>query len=50
MTYTYSIRVNRCNGNCNSINNPHSRVCLPDVVKDNTLKVFDLISQQNKTK
>ena len=50
ITYPYSIRVNRCNGNCNNINNPYSRVCLPNIVKNDTLKVFDLISQQNKTK
>ena len=33
MTYPYSIRVNRCNGNCNNISNPYSRVCIPDVIK-----------------
>ena len=34
----------------NGINNPYSRVCLPDIVKNNTLKVFYLISQQDRTK
>ena len=26
MTYQYSVKVNRCNGNCNNISNPYSRV------------------------
>ena len=50
ITYPYSIKVNRCNGNCNNISNPYSRVCVPNIVKNVTLKIFDLISQQNKIK
>ena len=33
MTYPYSIKVNRCNGNCNNITNPYSRVCVSDITK-----------------
>ena len=44
ITYPYSIKVNRCNGNCNNISNPYSRVCIPDVIKNITVKLFDLIS------
>ena len=29
MTYPYSIKISKCNGNCNNINNPYSRVCIP---------------------
>ena len=50
ITYPYSIKVNRCNGNCNNISNPYSRVCIPDVIKNITVKLFDLISWTNKTK
>ena len=31
--YSFSIKVNRCNGNCNNIANEYSRVCVPNVVK-----------------
>ena len=44
MLYPYSIKVNRCIGNCNNISNPYSRVCIPDGVKNITAKVFDLMS------
>ena len=50
MTYPCSIKVNRCNGNCNNISNPYSRVCIPDVIKNINVSIFDLISWRNKTK
>ena len=43
MLYPFSIKVNRCDGNCN-ISNPYSRVCVPNVIKNITAKVFDLMS------
>ena len=50
MLCPFSIKVNRCNENCNNISNPYSRVCVPNVVKNITAKVFDLMSWKNKTK
>ena len=50
MLYPFSIKVNRCNGNCKNISNPYSRVCVPNIVKNITAKVFDLMSWKNKTK
>ena len=47
MPFPYNIKVN---GNCNNIINPYSRMCIPDIVKNVTVKIFDLISQQNKTR
>ena len=32
--YRFSIKVNKCNGNCNNINDPYARICVPDVVKN----------------
>ena len=31
--YPYSIKVNKCSGNCNNINNPYAKLGIPDVVK-----------------
>ena len=50
MTYPHSVKVNRCNGNWNNIMNPYSRSCVPDIVKNVTVKIFDLITLKNKTK
>ena len=32
--YPFSIKVNKCNGSCNNINNPYAKLCVPDVVKN----------------
>ena len=47
MIYPFSIKVHRCNGNCNNISNPYSRVYVPNVIKNITAKVFDLMSWKN---
>ena len=48
MTFPYKTKVDRCVGSCNNITNPHSKVCVPNIVKNISVKVFDLISQQNE--
>ena len=50
MLYPFSIKVNRCNGNCNNISHPYSRVCVSNVVKNITEKVFDLVPWKNSCK
>ena len=36
MFYPFSIKVNKCNGNCNNINDPYARICVPDIIKNLT--------------
>ena len=48
--YPFSIKVNKCRGNCNSINDPYFKECVPDVIKNMNLKVFNMISWSNETK
>ena len=50
MFYPFSIKVNKCNGNCNNINNPYAKICVPDVIKDLNVKVFNLMSRTNETR
>ena len=45
--YSFSIKVNKCNGNCNNINEPYARICVPDVVKNLNVKVFNLMTLTN---
>ena len=42
--FPYDIKVNRCSGICNSIINPYAKVCVPDIVKYVTVKMFDLMN------
>ena len=46
MTFPYKIKVDKCIGSCNSENNPYFKVCLPDSVKNISVKSLDLISQK----
>ena len=41
--YPFSVKINRCSGNCNNINDPYARICVPDTVKNLNVKVFNLM-------
>ena len=32
--YPFSIKINKCSGNCNNINNPYVKTCVPDIIKN----------------
>ena len=40
--YPFSIKTNKCSGNCNNINDPYPRICVPDIVKNLNVKVFNV--------
>ena len=48
--YPFSIKENKCSGSCNNINDPYINLCVPDVVKNINVKVFNLLSWSNQTK
>ena len=48
--YPFSIKTSKCSGNCNNINHPYGTICVPDVLKDLNVKVFNLISRTNETR
>ena len=48
--YLYSIKINKCKGSCNTINDPYAKICLPDNIKSTNVKVFNLISRTNETR
>ena len=48
--YPYSIKINRCRGSCNTINDPYAKICVPDQVKDTNVKIFKLMSRTNETR
>ena len=50
MFYPFSVKINRCSGNCKSINDPYATICVPDVVKNLHVKVSHLMSRSNETK
>ena len=48
--YPFSVKINSCSGNCNSINDPYAKLCALNVVKSLYVKVFNLMSRTNKTR
>ena len=50
MFYPFSIKANKCCKSCNNINDPHVRLCVPDVIKNINVKLFNLLSWSNQTK
>ena len=48
--YPFSVKTHKCKGNCKDINDPYSKICVPDVVKDLNVKVFNLMSRNNETR
>ena len=50
MFYRFSVKINKCSGNCNNINNPYAEICVPDTVKNLNVKVLNLMSITNPTR
>ena len=48
--YPFSIKVNKCSGSCNNINDPYAKLCVPDVAKNINVKIFNLMSFTNQIK
>ena len=46
----FSIRASKCSGNCNNINDPYAKLCVPNVIKNLNVKVFNLLSRTNETR
>ena len=48
--YPFSVKTNKCSGNCNNINDPYAKLCVPDIITHLNVKVFDLISRTKETR
>ena len=46
----FSIETSKCSDSFNNINDPFAKMCVPDVVKNLNIKVFNLISRANETR
>ena len=46
----FSIKTSKCSGSCNNMYYQYEKLCVPDVVKNVNVKVFNLISRTNETR
>ena len=49
MFYPYSVKIYKSSGSCNNINDLYAKLCVPDVIKNINVKVFNLMSKTNET-
>ena len=48
--YRFSTEMNKQSCSCNYINSPYAKLCVPAVVKNINVKVFNPMSRTNKTR
>ena len=46
----YSLKTSKCSGSCNDINIPYAKLCVPGVIKNLSIKVFNLVSGTNEAR
>ena len=46
--YSYSVKISKCSASCNNINDPYAKLCVPYVIKNMNVKVFNLIRKLTK--
>ena len=50
MFYPFSVKTSKCSGNCNNINDPYAKICVPNIIKNLNVKVFNIMSRTNETR
>ena len=48
--FPFSIKTSNSSGSCNNINYPYANICVPDVVKNLNVKIFNLMSRTNEAR
>ena len=48
--YPFNVKINKCSGSCNNINDPYAKLCVPEIIKNINVKVFNLMSRINETR
>ena len=46
--YPLIFLTTKCSNSCNNINDPYAKMCVPDVLKNLNVKVFNLMSRTNE--
>ena len=48
--YPFAVKLNRCVGSCNTLNDLSNKVCFPNKREDLNLSVFNMITRINESK
>ena len=50
LLYLFTVNINKCGRNCNTIDNPYSRVRVPNKINNMNDKVYNLMSGVNEAR
>ena len=48
--YPYNVQVNKCSGSCNTLDDPLARICVPIIIKNVNMKVYNFLMRLNETR
>ena len=48
--YPFAVNLDRCTGNCNTLNDLSNRICVANKIEDLNLNVFNMIKGVNESK
>ena len=48
--FPYSVKISKCSGSCNNVNEPYAELCVSNVSKNINVNVFNLISKTSETR
>ena len=48
--YPYNVQVNKCSGSCNTLDDPMARICVPNIIKNVNMKVYNFLMRLNETR
>ena len=48
--YLYNVLVNKCSGSCDILDNPISKICVPQIIKNVNMKVYNFLMRINETR
>ena len=48
--YLYNELVNKCSGSCNTLDNPMTKLCIPNVIKRVNMQVYNFLMRLNETR
>ena len=48
--YPYNVLVNKCSGSCDTLDNLMSKMCVPKIIKNVNVKVYNFLMRLNETR
>ena len=46
----YNVLVNKCSGSCNTLEDSMERICVPNIIKNVNIKVYNFLMRLNETR